>query len=237
MCVILHRCCILASVGLAVLCVVFAATRATADPSVARFGSVTDFTHWVAKLRTSSKADGGRTAVIQALGEVDSRHDASIDEKAQAWNGTNWEPAPVAGIDLFWGHMDADDDKEAVVQVRFHDEGFIGAGERVEAFWIGVFDVVPGGLKLVGTIHRALVHCSFDDAPLGLLLDFTHKTSNPKAVLQIRTQEVDSCGTLLDFWFKMNEVQVTSKGLDIREAAAPDGMHHDRLEGMRPKGP
>ena len=85
---------------------------------------------WVEELRHAARTNP--ETLTAALVRIDPSYGTGAERQAQAWDGHDWKPAPLAGIDLFRGQMDGDAEEEAVVQVRSNAESF-GAGERDEA--------------------------------------------------------------------------------------------------------
>lgn len=113
------------------------------------------------------------------------------------------------------------------MQVRHHAPK-PSDNEREEAFWIGIFDAGPGGFAFVESIQRALTHCCWEKARLGLVLGFTQHEPGPKAALWIRTQKSESCGTYVSFKYDKKRYQLRGGKLDVRDMRAPEGVEMDR---------
>jgi hypothetical protein len=185
--------------------------------------ALTDVDAWAAQLR---QAAASPAAFTDLLLRVDPEYGSGPEALAEDGNGL---AAPVAAVEVFRGQLDDDPEPEVVVQVRRHSADFVAGQERDESYWIGVFDHRPAGWVLVGTIRERVGHCGWDEAKLGLLLGFTPARAGRQAALWVRTQDTDSCGTLVSFNFEKTAYRVTAAGLQETKVAAPAGMDHDRI--------
>lgn len=194
---------------------------ASPHPAQATSGTGVDLKRWLGELRQAGPKGGAEIA--EAIRRVDPEFPGIVPADA---DGS--EVPPFAAAELFWGQTDDDPAREAVVQVRFHAPEFVGAGERAEIFWIGIFDQNGAAMRFVGKIHRSINHCNFDGKNLGLVLDFGSPKPGRNAHLWVREQVTESCGTLVDFRYVQRQYRIVAGRLEVSDVDAPEGMSYDR---------
>ena len=183
-----------------------------------------DLDDWAARLRRAGREGKDLDGILR---EVDPGYDPAVRRRATVFANGAQTPAPFDGVDVFRGQMDGDPEPEAVVQVR-HLERSVTENERMEAFWIGIFDGGPGGFVFVGSVQRASTHCLWERARLGVVLGFTEKEPGAKAALWIRSQVSESCGTYVSFGYEKRLYRLRDGDLVARNAPAPKGVEMDR---------
>jgi len=182
------------------------------------------------KALVAEMTQAGRTGLdklTEVIRRVDPTFDPAVERGNTLWDGSRQIQAPFAAAEIFTGQMDSDPDLEAAIVVRHHAAEAQNY-ERSEAFWVGVFDLSAGVPRFVGAIHEAVLHCTWDNARLGLVAGFTEKQPGPTAALWIRTQVSESCGTFVSYKYKKREYRVGPAGLEARDVKPPDGATLDR---------
>jgi len=132
------------------------------------------------------------------------------------------------GYRVAWGDVDSDDEKEAVVELRWISET-VGHGERCEVYWLGVFEDPGGTPELKASLRTETFYCAFDAVGRALTWELED------GALWIQTQEVSACGTRIDFDYEKHGYRWADGALATDEGSSPGGTHYDRTPG--PSGP
>jgi hypothetical protein len=97
-----------------------------------------------------------------------------------------------------------------------------------------VFDPGAGGTRLLLRSHHTAYHCLFDDRATAVTPSFTSTAPGPDAALRVERQEVDACGTLVDYRYRGFTVRKTSAGLEVEREPDSESVTYDRVEGVAP---
>jgi hypothetical protein len=186
------------------------------DPVV--FADKAGLKSWVQQTRKCCTED--RPAFEQRLRAVDPSFSPPSGETAGE--------LPLARAEVFFGQLDADKDEEAVVQYVHHG-AFEGNGWRAEVFWVGVFDKTKRGYELAGALRPEVWHCNWDEKTLGLTFRFAGKKP-AEAMLEVRKQETDSCGTRISFTVVVEAYALTGGKLERKSERTGPGEDYDRLQ-------
>jgi hypothetical protein len=182
---------------------------------------------WIAAVEEAG-AQGGREAVEPLLQDVatrigsTSRDDESRDDPCEGAATT------FGGVRRVDGQMDEDPEVETAVLVLLGVTERTGEAERCEDVWLGLFDPGPDGTKLLLRSRRISYHCLFDDRETGVTASFTAQEPGPDAAFRMERQEVDACGTLVDYRYRSFTVRKTSTGLDVQREPDGEGTSYDR---------
>ncbi|MBN1773336.1 MAG: hypothetical protein JXB32_18890 [Deltaproteobacteria bacterium] len=188
--------------------------RETAEAAATR--PVFDLDAWLAAVERDGPTDP--MALRKRLEEAELRllSDAPVEEQLpELCPGV---PTTFGGVRRIDGQVDGDPEMETVVRILVEVAPQPGPRQRCEEVWLGLFDPAPGGPELLFVTHRRLLHCLLDERDAAVTAGFTTTEPAADAAFWMERQQIDACGTLVDYRYQRFVVRPGRDGLAVERS-------------------
>ncbi len=184
-----------------------------------------DLDAWLAAVERDGPTDP--TALRKRLEEAELRLRSDSPVEEQLPELCPGVPTTFGGVRRIDGQLDGDAEVETTVRILVEVAAQEGTLERCEEVWLGLFDPTSNGPELLFVAHRRLYHCLLDERDAAVTAGFTTTVPSPDAAFWLERQQIDACGTLVDYRYQRFVVRPGRDGLAV-ERSHTESTTYDR---------